>query len=468
MRTCHALLSTLLLGAAALAYAPDASACGGCFPPPPPPGQSQSIVTDHRMVLSVSRSQTTLYDQIQFQGDPSEFAWVLPISGTVEVGLSSDTVFNTLHTVTQSTVVEPPRNCPPPPVCNRGSSSGSSDARESAPSAGSAADAGASPVDVLKREVVGPYATVQIASADPNALNDWLTQNGYQVPQDIQPVIAKYVTEKFNFLALKLRPGAGVNSMRPVRVTSQGGSATLPLRMVAAGTGAQVGVALWVIGEGRYEPQNFPTFQITSDDLTWNWDTGTSDFKDLRAARAAALGGRGWEVESSIPVNAGQFRNWIIGADRQGTTPSYVPQTDDQGRVVKTADQVREADLEALFGTMQSTRVTRVRSDLSRAALDVDLVVHAPPGQEALPNTRQPKKEIGQPLCPVYDPLNCQQVGTAPRDEAIAKANASSQGESFSCTTSSKSPVGPLASLGALAGVAALAFVRSRRGAPKK
>ncbi len=465
MRTRYALLFTMSLATAALAYSPDASACGGCFPPPPPPGQSQSIVTDHRMILSVSQSQTTLYDQIQFQGNPAEFAWVLPISGTVEIGLSSDVVFNTLHTVTQSTVVEPPRNCPPPPNCNfsGSSSSGGSGALDSA---GSAADPQAPPpVDILKRETVGPYETVQLASTDPNALTDWLNTNGYQIPTDIQPVIGQYVTEKFNFLALKLRPGAGVNSMRPVRVTTTGAGATLPLRMVAAGTGAQVGIALWIVGEGRYEPQNFPTFQITSDDLTWDWAAGTSDFKQLRADKAAPLAGKGWEIESSIAINENQFQNWIIGADRQGGTPSYAPQTDAQGRVIKSAEQVRQEDLQALFANMQSTRVTRVRADLSRAALATDLVVHAPPGQEVLPNTRQPKKELGQPTCPVYDPNTCQQTGTAPRDQAVAQAaSASNRGESFSCSTSAgHTSLGLYATCASLAGVLGLALARSRR-----
>ena len=53
----------------------------------------------------------------------------------------------------------------------------------------------------------------------------------------ILPVIDAYVAEGFNFLALKLVPGQGVDSMRPVRVTTPGAAATLPLRMVAAGTG---------------------------------------------------------------------------------------------------------------------------------------------------------------------------------------------------------------------------------------
>jgi hypothetical protein len=49
----------------------DAAACGGCFGPPT---EKNDVVTDHRMVLSVSPQQTTLYDQIRYSGQPSAFA----------------------------------------------------------------------------------------------------------------------------------------------------------------------------------------------------------------------------------------------------------------------------------------------------------------------------------------------------------------------------------------------------------
>src|SRR3954453_14355313 len=150
-----AFLGTLAgLGLATAFAAPDAHACGGCFPPP---GEQQSVVTDHRMILSVSKEQTTLYDQIQYSGSPASFAWVLPISGTVDVGLSADTLFGALQNLTGTVVQAPPTNCPPPQNCGyqyggednaAGASSGSSGSRGSPPSG---------PVDVLKHETVGPY-----------------------------------------------------------------------------------------------------------------------------------------------------------------------------------------------------------------------------------------------------------------------------------------------------------------------
>src|SRR4051812_47317239 len=105
----------------------DAGACGGCFHPPE---ESPTVVTDHRMILSVSKEQSTLYDQVKYQGSPSSFAWVLPISGPVDVGLSADIVFGTLDRSTQTTVIAPPQNCPPPPNCGSKGGFGASNASQ--------------------------------------------------------------------------------------------------------------------------------------------------------------------------------------------------------------------------------------------------------------------------------------------------------------------------------------------------
>jgi hypothetical protein len=77
------------LGAVSLmlaATARDAHGCGGCFHQPSPT-QDGTVVTDHRMIFAVSPTQTTLYDEIQYQGSPSSFAWVLPVHGPGTVGL---------------------------------------------------------------------------------------------------------------------------------------------------------------------------------------------------------------------------------------------------------------------------------------------------------------------------------------------------------------------------------------------
>lgn len=167
---------------AGLALEGTASACGGCFVPP----EDATVVTDHRMILSVGQGESTLYDQIRYQGLPSEFAWVLPISGEATVGLSADTLFSTLGGFTQTQIVAPPLNCPSRPQCDS-TLSASSEERGTA-NAGQASPDG---VTVTKVENVGPYATVQLQSTDAEALNKWLSDNKFVVPADVKPVIAQ-------------------------------------------------------------------------------------------------------------------------------------------------------------------------------------------------------------------------------------------------------------------------------------
>src|SRR6202022_1024401 len=95
-------------------------------------------------------------------------------------------------------------------------------------------------------------------------------------PRRHHPVIAAYVGEKFDFLAMRLVPGQGTAAMRPVSGTSPGAGVSLPLRMVAAGTGATVGITLWVVADGRYEPQNFQAFTILPSEITWDWSLSSS------------------------------------------------------------------------------------------------------------------------------------------------------------------------------------------------
>src|SRR5262245_66336390 len=94
-------LALTLSAAALLAPSRDAEACGGCVLPP----SQSTVVTGHRMVLSVSTSQTVLWDQIKYTGDPSEFAWILPVRAGALIEESTAAWFETLDAATTGTVV---------------------------------------------------------------------------------------------------------------------------------------------------------------------------------------------------------------------------------------------------------------------------------------------------------------------------------------------------------------------------
>jgi hypothetical protein len=140
---------------------------------------------------------------------------------------------------------------------------------------------------------VGPYQFVQVAGGG-EALAQWLPRNGYAVPADIAPVLAAYAGEGFGFVALKLQPGLQTKQMTPVRVITEGGGSTLPLRMVAAGTGDFVAITLYVIAEGRYEVDGFPSAKIDPSKLTWDWNSSQSNYATVRQQALDALAGKAW------------------------------------------------------------------------------------------------------------------------------------------------------------------------------
>ena len=438
----------------------QAAACGGCFHPPT---QTVSDITDERMLLSVSPTQTTLFDQIRYSGNPAAFAWVLPIrpGGTVTVGLSADVLFDSMDELT-ATVINPPAGCPPAPShCTSGgcgASASNSGAFSAAPGT----------VTITKQENVGPYETVQLHASDSSALNAWLTQNSFVIPSDVTPVLDAYVNEGFDFLAMKLLPNEGVQAMRPVRVSMPGMSLSLPLRMAAVGTGATVGITIWVVSDGRYEPQNFPFFHIEDKDLVWDFKANLSNYTALRAQDEASFGGKGWEIESSIDLNEQVISGVINGggvnygpgsqAPVAAAGDDYLPvQADDAGAPGETAEQVRGDDLTALFAGLPgpTVRVTRIRSDVAHAAMTTDLVLQASTDQSELSNIRTVTKSTNL-QCPIYD--NCSIVGYGTPEQAQA-----SEDGKGGCGAAPQSKSGPLGSLLAAAGFLVMAVARSGR-----
>ena len=462
------------ISAVSIAGARPASACGGCFHPPT---QTVTDITDERMLLSVSTAQSTLYDQIEYSGSPSNFAWVLPIHGAVTVGLSAAVLFDSIDTLTATQINPPPQNCPVPNcaahnVPSAAAFGGASDNANTAP-----------PVQVLAQANVGPYATVQLHSSDSSALDSWLTANGYNIPAAVQPILDAYVKEGFDFLAMKLLPDQGVQAMRPVRVTTTGASFSLPLRMASVGTGAVTGITIWVVADGRYEPQNFPFFHIDDSQLVWDWNTNSSNYTTLRVQKEASLKNAAWEIESSISLSEQIIKNVILsGGQYYGNglassapvdaTQDYLSVGDaDAGASAgdggsESAELVRDDDINTLFAglTGSTVRVTRIRSDIAQKAMTSDFVLRAASDQSDLSNIRTVTQSVNL-TCPIYN--GCNVVGTG----TLAQAQASVNGGS-GCAASAQRSAGPGVAFGSLTGVLGLFFgrairARRRRSQPK-
>lgn len=432
-RTMAGLVSALGL----LGVASEAFACGGCFGL----ATSNAPVVGHRMAFALSEGRTVLWDQFEYSGAPEEFSWVLPVAPGAYLEASTDAWFDALEGYTRVAVQAPPLNCA------SGGSSGCGWAQsDSGVALSSDGYIDQRPgVIVLHRDTVGPYDTVTLRSTSGDALSEWLVQNGFVIPEDVTPIIAAYVAEGADFIALRLRPGTGVTQMTPVRVVTPNGPAILPLRMVAAGVGDWVDIVLYVIGDQRF---GLPDLLEVSPDfgrLSFDFSTNDSNYLELRRAALARNEGRvfltayasegdlaGVRQGRSFSTSSGKGSSTELvslyfqqaldnaGAMRLDACDPIAAKLRPDRRVVADcveglecpplgADEVRAGELEcggfddvaaALTGQRlpRQTWLTRLELRLPRQALAMDCVVEPNVDQVAVSNSLQAQR-FSNPPC---------------------------------------------------------------------
>ena len=271
----------------ALAAPRSADACGGgVFYEQSSPAQ----VTGHRVVISMSSTQTVLWDQIQYQGAPESFAWVLPVKKGARLDVATDAWIETLDGGTTKVVSSPLVMCGGDDDSSGGCCFGGAAAGDGTRGFDDPTQGG---VTVIHRETVGPYETETITTdMGGGALTTWLQSRGYAIPSDVSPILDDYVADGFDFIALRMAPGATVDQMRPVRVVSPGAGTTFPLRMLAAGTKDKVDLILYVIAEGRMKSGNITTVDFPHDKLSYDFDAATSNYDAVRDEALAQSEGR--------------------------------------------------------------------------------------------------------------------------------------------------------------------------------
>jgi hypothetical protein len=313
----------LLAPSGALAFsllAPkDASACGACYAS----NNESTVVSDHRMALAISKQRTILWDQIQYTGNPKDFAYVLPAKPGTTLEPSTDAWFTALDATTRPIIM------PPPSPYSGGGGDDSVGCCVTSQDSFMAASRGASPndngVQVLAQAVVGPYDTVTLRSTDPDALRKWLADHNYAIPEISGPIIAQYVANGFDFIALRMRPSQAERQIEPIRIVSPGPDPSLPLRLMQIGSGPKIGITLYVISEGRYHGKNFPDGTIDLTRLVWDVGQNRSNYQELSQAAMAANDGRSFLTEYAkkpdLSSNGGASPVPSAGGNMTGNPP---------------------------------------------------------------------------------------------------------------------------------------------------
>ncbi|MDB4944773.1 MAG: hypothetical protein JWP97_4307 [Labilithrix sp.] len=380
----------LLLAACTAFDVSPAAACGGAFFP----DVEQTVaVSGHQMAISISRTQTVVWDRLEVQGNPSELAWVIPVHEGAKLELSSEAWFTSLANVTAPTVSA---------YEDSGSSGGCAcGSADTGAALGSAA--GERGTQVIERKDIGPYDVARLRATEPGAVRTWLVANGFAIPAEVGPVLDEYTTEGFDFIALRVRPGATAAGLQPLRLTTPGTDATLPLRMSRAGVKSEAALTLYVLGEGRYRVQGFEELEVDRNRLTFDVRTQTSNYEAVVAAQLAGDDGRRFVVEHAAD-DYRELRQAIAyaeGACASGNGPVLGGNDDadagDAGAEAGadagapdpsaplTVATCASADLAATgSGASNVLWVTRLRARLPTSVFDRDLRLEASPTQTSV------------------------------------------------------------------------------------
>jgi hypothetical protein len=150
-------------------------------------------------------------------------------------------------------------------------------------SAGRATPISNEAVSILDRKIVGVFETTTIKSHDAKALHAWLSENGFAVPTNAEPVIASYVKDGWVFVATKVRrdkPDNETSTPHPLSFTFKTNRPVYPMRLTGVDNGP-LSIEFYVFGSLRATAAHFKVESCTRPTIVhpllrkWAGDSAT-------------------------------------------------------------------------------------------------------------------------------------------------------------------------------------------------
>lgn len=221
-----------------------------------------------KVVLAWNEGRTTVTMASDYRGDAREFGLVIPVPVVVQrsdIRVVNMDLVDKLDAYTQPRLTEyfDPDPCPPEwrgPVLY--------DMAVPAPAAAAAqeeAKAQAQPkVSIEAQYQVGVYDIVVLRAEESAALVDYLSANGYRIPDGAAPVLTSYIAQNMHFFLAKVnldrQRAAGETFLRPIQVSYRSPKFMLPLRLgTVNAAGPQDLLVFALTRRGRVESVNYRT-----------------------------------------------------------------------------------------------------------------------------------------------------------------------------------------------------------------
>ena len=206
-----------------------------------------------------------------FQGDPKEFAVVIPVPTKIERGqihVAEKALVDRIDAYSAPRLVEyyDEDPCRPRPVYKM------QDAATSIaqPAAAPPARAKSLGVTIEAQYTVGEYDILILSAKQSDGLETWLRENGYSIPTGAAAVLESYINQHMHFFVakvnLKEKAKLGYTYLRPIQVAYDSPKFMLPIRLgTVNANGPQELFVYTITKKGRVETTNYRTVKLPSD-----------------------------------------------------------------------------------------------------------------------------------------------------------------------------------------------------------
>lgn len=317
----------------------EARACGGTFCDVGP----SAMPVDQRgenILFVIEDGTVEAHVQIQYEGDPAKFAWVVPVMARPEIEAGSEALFANLLTATVPTFITNPvfEDCGPDRR-NRGGFGCSADEASFDGAAGGDTDGFFDePVDdpvVVASGVAGAFEYSVLEGGTIEGVVAWLDDNGYAQDDDAPAELEGYLDKGFLFVAFKLRGGTGVDEIHPVVIRYEGDEPCVPIRLTRIAATDDMGVRAFFLGGDRVAPTNFRSVEINLAAIDWQ-NLGSNYEAVVTRAVDADTQGHGFVTEyagtSSVVATAGILDpRWDATRFLEASPEAAIDELSDQG-----------------------------------------------------------------------------------------------------------------------------------------
>jgi hypothetical protein len=225
-----------------------------------------------KVVLARDGEQTSITMASDYEGDPKEFALVVPVPTVVaqdDIRVVDNHLIDKLDAYSAPRLTEyfDPDPCAPPMAYDM--MSGAVNRAAPQPLLQKSAREDTHGVTIEAQYAVGVYDILILSAKESDGLVAWLTENHYRIPEGAETVLGSYLKQGMHFFVAKVnlerQERAGERFLRPLQVSYASKKFMLPIRLGTVNANGPQDMIVFVLSrKGRVETTNYQTVRMAS------------------------------------------------------------------------------------------------------------------------------------------------------------------------------------------------------------